>query len=91
MTPPPWHITDSACDRYAYAMRWRRPDRVRARQELADLVETAGYKDSDGQGRELWRCSKRLGRGLRCVVDTSGRLLWVGQGVPPESVWMTPG
>lgn len=94
MTPPPWYITDRACISYAHAMGWRAVNYARARDELAQLITTAGYRDVDHDGRELWRCTKRLGKGLRCVVDPHGvggaLLLWVGHGVPPVRMWMTP-
>jgi hypothetical protein len=96
MTPPPWLISHTACLRYCHVMRWQVVDVARARDELTALVDTAGYRQTDQQGRELWRCSKRLGRGLRCVVDPRvprgqlPALCWVGHGVPPRSVWASP-
>lgn len=93
MTLASWYITDSAVERYHHAMRWRAHDAARARAELSALAETATFRGRDRHGRELWRSSKRLGRGLRWVLgppqppDTRPRVLWVGHGVPPESVW----
>jgi hypothetical protein len=90
------YITNYACDSYAFAMRWQRLSgaRARARAELRALLITAAKRDADAQGRELWRCSKRLGRGLRLVIEWPqpghARLLWAGHGVPPVHLWATP-
>lgn len=62
---PDWYITDSAVERYHYAMRWRVHDSARARVELSALAQMATFRARDRKGRELWRSSKRLGRGLR--------------------------
>jgi len=73
--------------RYAHAMRWTKPvDVALARMELRALLETAALRDTHPCGAQLYRCSKRLGRGLRVVVRDE-RVLWVGHGVPPASVW----
>lgn len=88
-----WAITVQACDGYMHALGWRIPDRARACRELSRIIATATHKDTDADGRQLWRCSKRVGRAMRCVVDPRGygppRLIWVGRGVPPNTLWMT--
>jgi hypothetical protein len=95
VTPPPWHITYSACQRYAFCQRW---DAIageealqRAMRELEPFTYAARYIGRDRYGREQWRCG-RPSR-MRLVVDPRvarpnlARLIWVGYGVPPGRVW----
>lgn len=97
MSPPPWHITHSACQRYAFALRWPASDEdiiiTRATEELTRLAGAASYRERDRYGRELWKSPKRTGGGLRWVIDPrvpAGQLpdvIWVGRGAPAGNVW----
>lgn len=100
MHPPPWHITHSACERYAHMLRWR-PTSIDARiadatNQLEDKMAAATFKERDRYGRELWRSPKRHG-GMRWVIDPRRdhtapvdqlpKVIWVGNGAPPFQVW----
>lgn len=70
---------------------------TRVDSALAELQRHVGLRAVGQYGRELWRGSKRLGGGLWWVVDppalhaaatTLARVLWVGHGTPPSSVWL---
>lgn len=100
MTPPPWHITDSAVARYAHARGWHVsgdyhsiPKDIRDRCEggLEEVCKIASYRARDRYGRELWRTPKRTGGGLRIVIDPregpTAAIIWCGYGAPPARVF----
>jgi len=98
--PPPWHNTHNAISGLRYVRSRSRLDRDQNENEFhgldAELERIAGrahYVSSDRAGREQWRSTKS-DHGLRMIVDPRGargralpKLVWVGQGKPPESVW----
>lgn len=98
--PPPWHNTHNAIAGLHHVRTRRRLERDENETvfheldgALQDIAERAHYVGTDRAGREQWRASKR-DHGLRMVVDPRGsngrqlpKLVWVGQGKPPESVW----
>ncbi len=66
-----------------------------ARERLLELAQHARHKQTDLQGRQLWRspAARAQGYGMRWVVDPRvspgelPRLLWVGFRAPPRAVW----
>lgn len=96
---PRWHLTEHAIERGAHALRMR--DLSAAEDALYRLMPTATYRETDSAGRELWR-SPASAHGLRWVLDVpdaawspalrrsdpaAPRVVWVGQGRPPERHW----
>lgn len=100
MTKPPWHNTHNAISGLRYVRSRQRLDKDANENEfhaldgaLQDIATRAHYLSTDRAGREQWRASK-IDHGLRMIVDPRGatgkqlpKLVWVGQGKPPESVW----
>jgi hypothetical protein len=93
MTMPPWHMTHTACARYAYSQKWVREDIERATRELEELSVRVHYVEADRHGRELWR-SPRADGYLRWVIDPRKahvhdlpQVVWVGQSRPPGRIW----
>lgn len=100
MTKPPWHNTHNAISGLRYVRSRARLGKDQNENEfhgldaeLQRIADGAHYSSTDRAGREQWRAHKRDG-GLRLIVDAraaSGgqlpKLVWVGQGKPPESVW----
>lgn len=91
---PHWELTDTAVRRFAHVLRDAArvtgqrpvdPTLADAERRLRELVPTAKHRETDSEGRELWR-SPPSACGLRWVVH-EGRVLWVGQGRPPERLW----
>jgi hypothetical protein len=91
---PQWEITRAAIERFAHVLRdaarvsghrAAEPTLADAEQRLRQLVPTATYRQADAEGRELWR-SPPSASGLRWIVQ-DGRVLWVGQGRPPDRLW----
>jgi hypothetical protein len=99
-----WHLTTYAVECYARILRGSRgaidsytdAEFARAKRRLTEFVQHAAHRQTDGQGRELWRCpeSRERGAGLRWVVSYERRpegplpqVVWVGQGKPPERHW----
>jgi hypothetical protein len=92
-----WYLTDSAVNCFVFARRYPDSDRSmrRAEAELEAMMPQAGFRERDRYGRELWRSPRRTGAGLRWVVDPRPtqrrekrpRVIWVGYGAPPISVW----
>lgn len=91
----PWHITRTACARYARLQGWS--DAVehieQATREIEELLPRAHFAARDRHGRELWRSSRADG-GLRWVIDRRQvhehdlpQVLWVGQSRPPTRLW----
>jgi hypothetical protein len=94
---PAWELTRAAIERFAHVLRDAArvsgqravdPTLADAERRLRELVHTATYREMDSEGRTLWR-SPPSASGLRWVVQ-DGRVLWVGQGRPPERVWQRP-
>ena len=89
--PPRWTLTEFAIRRGAHALRCSVDA---AEDRLYELMPTATYRETDRQGRELWR-SPKSAHGLRWVLDDarpgpggqSPRVVWVGQGAPPAEHW----
>jgi len=71
------------------------PTVERARESLIDVCRAAGLRETDAEGRQLYRAPKRMGRGARLVVDPHAgeregdlpTLLWVGLSRPPRWCW----
>lgn len=91
MTPPPWHVTHSACARYAHIHHWMAEDIPRATRELEPIMYASRYHARDRYGRELWRCGRPTR--MRFLVDPRVQpgqlpeLIWCGQGRPPTHLW----
>ncbi len=92
--PPAWELTRTAIERFAHVLRDAarvsgqrpvEPTLADAERRLRELVPTATYRETDSEGRELWR-SPPSASGLRWVVQ-GGRVLWVGQGRPPDRLF----
>lgn len=96
--PPRWQLTEFALRRGAHALRCSVDA---AEDRLYELMPSATHRETDRQGRELWRSPRSQGGGLRWVLDTgwtvSGaaaagavpppHVIWVGHGAPPEEHW----
>ena len=91
---PTWELTRTAIERFAHVLRdagrvsgqrASDPTLVDAERRLRELAPTATYRETDADGRELWR-SPPSASGLRWIVQ-GGRVLWVGQGRPPDRLW----
>jgi hypothetical protein len=89
----PWHITRTACARYAQLREWDGENAEQATREISALLLRAHFIESDRHGRELWRSSRRDGR-LRWVLDPRKvheqylpQVIWVGHSKPPARLW----
>jgi hypothetical protein len=66
----------------------------RAQAALEDAQTRVNFKRRDQFGHEEWRDSRRVGSGMRFVIDPHvdtqrgelPKVIWIGQGVPPERV-----
>jgi len=98
MTLLRWYLTDSAVNCFVFARRYPDTNEAlrQAESELEAMIETAGFRQRDRYGRELWRSPKRTGGALRWVLDPRPgahssdkrpRVIWVGFGAPPSRVW----
>ena len=92
MTTARWYITAHAVERYMHVRRFPEPDFARAERELLALAPSAKLRQTDTQGRELYRSGMPLQ--LRWVVSHAQRVegplpqvVWVGQGKPPGRHW----
>lgn len=93
---PPWHMTYSACARYAYIREWNEDNEEaieQATRELEGLAARAHFVEADRYGREQWRSPRGDGY-LRWVVDPrkartrdKPQVIWVGQSRPPTHLW----
>jgi hypothetical protein len=82
-SPTDWQLTSDAIAQFAHVASVR--DRSYAADQLRELIPTARMRGRNDVGRELWRSGPKH-YGLRWVVQ-DGRVLWVGQGRPPERLW----
>lgn len=65
-----------------------------ARMRLGELMQTASYRSTDAQGRELWR-SPPSAYGLRWLLAYENdrkvrKVIWVGASRPPKAMWSEP-
>lgn len=92
----PWHLLDSAIDRYMFARKWPSNQRTDATHALTRLMQNAKHKETDPDGRELWRSplARQQGAGLRWVVHPPKRdgdwpfVPWVGFQRPPAALFV---
>jgi hypothetical protein len=62
-----------------------------AKRRLNEIMSTATYRDTDTQGRELWRSPPRA-YNLRWLLAYESdrkfrKVIWVGAGRPPPAMW----
>jgi hypothetical protein len=79
-----WTFTTDAIRHYRRVRREMCTSDANAEAELGALAPSAVYRQSHDNGRQLWRSGRPLQ--LRWVVEGL-RVLWVGQGRPPQHLW----
>lgn len=77
-------VTERAITHYRRVRAAHCRSNAQAEAELAELLAGAAYKRTHANGRQLWRTGRPLQ--LRLVVEGM-RVLWVGQGRPPDALW----
>lgn len=97
----PWYITLAAVEHWMRVRRYPDDDAhfERAEDELFGLIQGAKLRQTDAEGRQLWRIGRP--HKARMIVDTRKlervdgrdlpRLIWVGQGHPPHWCWTKEG